>query len=159
MDCSNTQRDTNTELYFFFYIFNPNKLLNKQSSCWWRLTPHDAHVTSRWCHISPPRASYVVSIAIIWNHIELHRYDAVTWAWWRLKSPATTLFAHPTINSNVHQRKHRIWALLITFAGNCMIWWVTTTLTHWSQVNIDYGKGFLLVRYQSITWTWYCHIN
>ena len=40
-----------------------------------------------------------------------------------------------------------------------MIWWVTTTLTHWGQVYIDYGKGLLLVRFQAVTWNWYCHIN
>ena len=45
------------------------------------------------------------------------------------------------------------------FAVDCMIWWVTTTLTHWGQVYIDYGKGLLLVRFQAITWNWYCHIN
>ena len=42
---------------------------------------------------------------------------------------------------------------------DCMIWWVTTTLTHWGQVYIDYGKGLLLVRFQAVTWNWYCHIN
>ena len=45
------------------------------------------------------------------------------------------------------------------FAVDCMIWWVTTTLTHWGQVYIDYGKRLLLVRFQAVTWNWYCHIN
>ena len=45
------------------------------------------------------------------------------------------------------------------FAVDCMIWWVTTTLTHWGQVYIDYGKGLLLARFQAVTWNWYCHIN
>ena len=45
------------------------------------------------------------------------------------------------------------------FAVDCMIWWVTTTLTHWGQVYIEYGKGLLLVRFQAVTWNWYCHIH
>ena len=36
---------------------------------------------------------------------------------------------------------------------------MTTSLTHWGQVNIDHGKGLLLVRIQAVTWNWYCHIN
>ena len=44
-------------------------------------------------------------------------------------------------------------------AVDCTISWVTTTLTHWGQVYIDYGKGLLLVRFQAVTWNGYCHIN